>query len=327
LVAGGEKARLLAGLSVVGWALDFDSLPMHEIFTEPGGPVRLPKLLGQYDRLVSCFAAGDARAQMRLAAACGAGEAAFLPIRPDESFQGHLLDLWCDLLGLQGDAGVPPAPDHVACGETSGNSKDADKMSATHAGETPAARMGKMPRPHTGGTPVPRTAWPVPKAWRTKARDSIKAMGLPDRPATVLHVGAGSPKKCWPLENFISLGWQLSRERPDEPVLFVLGPAEIERLEPPLIAELRKTFPVLESPPLETLAGVLADCRAYVGNDSGVSHLAAAVGAPCVAMFGPTNPAHFRPLGPSVRVIHAKSMAEIGVERVLDEVEAVERGA
>jgi ADP-heptose:LPS heptosyltransferase len=180
----------------------------------------------------------------------------------------------------------------------------------------------------TGKMPVPRfAAWPVPLAWRKQARAALKELGLPASRPIVIHVGAGAREKCWPLENFISLGWQLvSQDSRRAPVVFVLGPAELERLDKPLLAELRKNFPVLEEPPLETLAGVLATCRTYIGNDSGVSHLAAAVGAPTLALFGPTNPRHFAPLGPSVKIVAAENMRAISVQRVWDEVGNVERG-
>lgn len=299
LVTGGEKGRLLEGLGVVGRALDFDTLPMHELFTDSAdAPSRLPGLLGKHDRLVSCFAAGDARAQMRLAAACGAQRAAFLPIRPEEGFDGHLLELWCDLLEMKAEGREQRV--------------DGERQSADDSYCLPSAL--RLP-------PSLFTAWPVPKAWRTEARESLKGLGV-KAPPVVLHVGAGSPKKCWPLENFITLGWRLSQGQPETPVVFALGPAEMERLEPPLLRELKRNFPVLECPPLSALAGVLAGCRAYVGNDSGVSHLAAVVGAPCLALFGPTNPTHFRPLGPRVRIIQARSMVDIAVGRVLDELAA-----
>lgn len=101
LVAGGEKARLLAGLGVVTRAIDFDSLPMQELFSDtPLTQCTLPHRLGEHDRLVSCFAGGDLRAEQRLAAMCSSEAAAFLPIRPPAESEAHLLDLWSDLLGL-----------------------------------------------------------------------------------------------------------------------------------------------------------------------------------------------------------------------------------
>ncbi|MBN1941933.1 MAG: hypothetical protein JW849_01445 [Phycisphaerae bacterium] len=88
-------AKLLAGLGVVQKTLDFDLLPMHEIFTdatiEQG---RLAELLGACDRLISVYAEGNPAAQQRLARDCGAKEAVFLPIRPPADFPGHLAELW-----------------------------------------------------------------------------------------------------------------------------------------------------------------------------------------------------------------------------------------
>jgi len=72
--------------------------------------------------------------------------------------------------------------------------------------------------------------------------------------------------------------------------------------------------------PLRTLAGVLARCSVYVGNDSGVSHLAAAVGAPTVAIFGPTDPRVWGPRGPRVQTVggpDAGGLDAVTVEDVL----------
>ena len=60
---------------------------------------------------------------------------------------------------------------------------------------------------------------------------------------------------------------------------------------------------VVANPGLEELAGLLALARGYVGNDSGVSHLAAALGTPTVAVFGPTDPVAWGPRGESVAVL------------------------
>jgi ADP-heptose:LPS heptosyltransferase len=63
-----------------------------------------------------------------------------------------------------------------------------------------------------------------------------------------------------------------------------------------------RQLPRLERLPLMELAGRLAGCRAYLGNDSGVSHLAGLCGARTVALFGPTPSSVWRPLGPRVAV-------------------------
>jgi hypothetical protein len=71
-------------------------------------------------------------------------------------------------------------------------------------------------------------------------------------------------------------------------------------------------------PDLFDLARFLAGACAFVGNDSGITHLAAAVGIPTVALFGPTDPAIWAPRGRSVRVIHGATMAEITPEAVIE---------
>ena len=99
-------------------------------------------------------------------------------------------------------------------------------------------------------------------------------------------------------------------------VVFVLGPAELDRWPDGDIRRLDSEFATVKSPSLVALAGLLGGAVAYVGNDSGVSHLSAAVGAPSVALFGPTRAEHFAPLGPAVRVIQADRLADISPAEV-----------
>jgi len=106
----------------------------------------------------------------------------------------------------------------------------------------------------------------------------------------VIHPFSGSPRKNWPLENFRALARGLERTMP---VCWCRGPED-----PPL--EGAEQFGDLYQ-----LACWLAAARLYVGNDSGVTHLAAAVGTPTLAIFGPTDPAVWAPRGPHVRVARA----------------------
>ncbi|MDY6914254.1 MAG: glycosyltransferase family 9 protein [Planctomycetota bacterium] len=264
LVAGREKAELLVALGVVRPALGFESLPMEELFTDlPLAACRLPGLLGRCDRLVSCFPAGDRNAELRLAAMCAAKDAAFLPTRPPEGFSGHLLELWCDLLGVEF---VPPA-----------------------------------------------SPWRLPDAAIKGANRELKRIGVDaGSRCLVIHPGAGAKEKCWPLERFLELARNVARA-----VVFILGPAESDRWSAETIESVRRVFPLLLQPSLTVLAGVLAGAGAYVGNDSGVSHLAGAVGTPTVAMFGPSRPENFAPVGPNVKVLAARSVTGISTKQVL----------
>lgn len=107
----------------------------------------------------------------------------------------------------------------------------------------------------------------------------------------VMFPGSGSPGKNWPANKFVALASELSgRAR----FAVVLGPAEMS-LEPVFCAT---GVPVLKQLDLPTVAAIARVASAFVGNDSGVSHLAAGVGTCGVVIFGPTDPARWRPIAP-----------------------------
>jgi heptosyltransferase-3 len=114
----------------------------------------------------------------------------------------------------------------------------------------------------------------------------------------VIHPFSGSPRKNWPMERFRNLAGLLGM-----PVEWCAGPEE--DLEGAV-----RTGNLFE------LACWLRTARIYIGNDSGITHLAAAAGAPVVAIFGPTDPAVWAPRGDRVRVV-AGNLEEITVEQVL----------
>lgn len=124
---------------------------------------------------------------------------------------------------------------------------------------------------------------------------SIAPIGASAREILV-HPGSGSPGKNWPAERFAAIIRGL-----DAPVRLIVGEADAE---PALRVEqaVGRPLPRLEQAPLAEVAGRLAGCRAYLGNDSGISHLAGLSGARTVALFGPTSPRVWAPLGPDVHV-------------------------
>jgi len=128
----------------------------------------------------------------------------------------------------------------------------------------------------------------------------------------VLAPGSGGRHKCWPRERWVELAHSLGAR--GERIAVVVGPAEIERDDPrrwPWGASV--TF-VAE--PVVGLAHTLRKARAFVGNDSGPSHLAACVGVPTIVLFGPTDPRVWSPVGGHVRVVAAGDLAAISVEQV-----------
>jgi ADP-heptose:LPS heptosyltransferase len=106
----------------------------------------------------------------------------------------------------------------------------------------------------------------------------------------VIFPGSGSPAKNWPANRFAALASTLSKLAS---AAVILGPAEAA-IEP-IFRE--AGVPVLKDLELPTVAAIASIASAFVANDSGVAHLAAAVGASGVVIFGPTDPARWRPIG------------------------------
>jgi ADP-heptose:LPS heptosyltransferase len=127
-----------------------------------------------------------------------------------------------------------------------------------------------------------------------------------------MHPGSGSPRKNWPAQRFAAFAELLCARRP---WLLIEGPADAEAAAP--LARLPSVVHARELPP-RVLGAVLARAGLYVGNDSGISHLAAAWGAPVLALFGPTDPGQWAPIGPRVMVLRAEDGRMESLE--LDEV-------
>ncbi|MBU0639828.1 MAG: glycosyltransferase family 9 protein [Planctomycetes bacterium] len=115
-------------------------------------------------------------------------------------------------------------------------------------------------------------------------------------PAVLIHPGSGGREKCWPLACFLDVGRQLRRG--GRAVCFLVGPVELERWSAADIESIAREFPLVQAPPADTLACVLAAGRALVANDTGPAHLAALLGTPSVTVFGATSPHVWAPLGP-----------------------------
>ena len=164
----------------------------------------------------------------------------------------------------------------------------------------------------------------VPSPMRQRARGVLMRAGHEGQGLIVLHPGSGGKRKCWPLERYFALAERLV-ERAGAFILFLSGPAE----EPPVKGRIeqfvraRTGAAQVADADLPIVAGLLALCGLFVGNDSGISHLAAAAGAPVISLFGPTDPALWRPCGEPVRVIAAATMEDITVDAVLAAAEEV----
>jgi heptosyltransferase-2 len=170
----------------------------------------------------------------------------------------------------------------------------------------------------------------VPEARFASPQPSDGGQRLADKSPypIAIHPGSGSPRKNWPVERWIDLIQRLT-----QPILLVLGEAEQESLPtwrnlcahstnsgPRMYrgaGDQRPRIQLASSLPLPDLATTLSRCRLFLGHDSGVSHLAAAVGTPCLLLFGPTDPAMWAPPGEQVRVLRrGGSLEAITVDEV-----------
>jgi ADP-heptose:LPS heptosyltransferase len=137
------------------------------------------------------------------------------------------------------------------------------------------------------------------EAERVWAAAWLEARGLRTGEAVILHPGAGSGAKAWP--GFPALARRLRDA--GLPVVVVAGPADravLARVTAGGGVEESRIAPDLALP---SLAALLREARAFVGNDSGLSHLAAVVGAPSLVLFGPTDPRVWAPRGGHVTTL------------------------
>ncbi|HNR29673.1 MAG TPA: glycosyltransferase family 9 protein [Candidatus Hydrogenedentes bacterium] len=148
---------------------------------------------------------------------------------------------------------------------------------------------------------LPPADWP-----RHASEYYLAALGYPAAPPfrlavaptprheVILAPGSGGRRKNWPFDRFLTVAGELAAR--GYGVAWCVGPAE-ESLRLP------ENHAALRDAPLVEIAGILAGARLYIGNDSGITHLAAAVGCPTVAVFGPTDPTVWAPRGARVHVV------------------------
>jgi heptosyltransferase-2 len=158
--------------------------------------------------------------------------------------------------------------------------------------------------------------------------DPVPRLLIDSRPSTVnpiaLHPGSGSERKNWPEAKWAELLAVMVGDT-SRPLLLVGGEAEGDRLQR-LAADLPSSrIQIALGLPLTELAQLLKDCPAFVGHDSGISHLAAALGVPVLALWGETAEAVWRPRGERVRVIREPSgLVHLSTARVRQELLALE---
>ena len=120
-----------------------------------------------------------------------------------------------------------------------------------------------------------------------------------------IHPGSGSPAKNWPPDRYAALIRHLAIQ-PNTQIILLSGHADEETRHAVQTRIDGLDVLGLDALPLGVLTAVLERCALFVGNDSGVTHLAAAVGTPTIAIFGPTDPRMWAPRGKQVWVLQGE---------------------
>ena len=125
-----------------------------------------------------------------------------------------------------------------------------------------------------------------------------------DSPIIALHPGSGSERKNWPIENWVALGEHLLSQNAPRTLVVVSGEADEQERAQLRLLWAEKPVRFATNLPLPHLAALL-DHSTFIGHDSGVSHLAAAAGARCLLLFGPSDPVIWAPANHEIKIVRA----------------------
>jgi len=159
---------------------------------------------------------------------------------------------------------------------------------------------------------------PMPVAWIDPMdRQNIAERLPPNRPIVVLAPTANWNPKVWPPDRFADAFRQIAR--PNSIAVVLGGPGSAERsLAMPLLQALPDAIDLVGQLTLPQVSACLERASLFIGNDSGLMHMAAAAGAPTIGLFGPTDATTYSPAGRCTLAVTGPSMAAITVQQVVN---------
>jgi ADP-heptose:LPS heptosyltransferase len=163
---------------------------------------------------------------------------------------------------------------------------------------------------------------PLPVVWFS-AEDNARASGLlpPGRPVIVLAPTANWSPKVWPAQRFVTLFQRLADTIiPDAVPAVIAGPGQSEAaMATPVLQALPNAIDLIGRLSLPEIAAFVSRSALFVGNDSGLMHLAAAAGVPTLGLFGPTSAGEYGPSGQRALALTGPdaAMESISVEAVV----------
>ncbi len=275
-----EYIDFFPGRTCIDRITSLDSIEFHRLFVDHGDfdledNDRLIGSLGGYEWVVSFLGHGDGNYESNLifTVHCSRGaEITLLPLEPADGFSGHTSEFHVRSFI---EANSPDETDEAGEANEAGYEFDGREV---------------LIRPHPSDVQCGR---------ELLASVGVKAGGR----IVLIHPGSGGRSKCWALENFCGLADMLAAEGAS--VVFVLGPAESERFDAGAMSVMEAAGTCISGLDMCQIVQILGCAEVFVGNDSGISHIAGGLGRAVVTVFGPTDPARYRPVGPGVRVFQA----------------------
>ena len=147
----------------------------------------------------------------------------------------------------------------------------------------------------------------VSEEHRRQAEETLSSLGVRQN-VTRIAIGAGASygsAKCWPPQRFSDFVNRFRLHTDTDMILF--GTAAEQKVSEAIAAGISgSSFSLVGKTAIATLPALLSRCHLFVGNDSGAMHVAAAVGLPVVAIFGPTDPHGTAPITPRCTVVQEK---------------------
>jgi heptosyltransferase III len=250
------------------------------------------------DAVISCGILEQLRQnnpQARITVACGvvaAGVFERLPglerliVFDKERFDMHWPRLWTKLVGHVWDIAVDVRGSGVLLFVA------AKRRWMLRGGRRPGRRFEQL------GAGLGFSPPPLPVAWTAPEDDARAAALLGEGPVIGLGPTANWDGKIWPPERFIAVFQALAAQIPGARAAVFAGPGEAERARAaPVLAALPHAIDLVGTLTLAEAAACLRRCRIFIGNDSGLMHIAAAAGTPTLGLFGRSRADEYAPAG------------------------------
>jgi heptosyltransferase III len=152
-----------------------------------------------------------------------------------------------------------------------------------------------------------------------RERMAARAYDFTSNPVIALAPAANWVGKEWPCENFVALVTALKKKIPQfrsAKIALFASPGERDQIKPLYEAlPFDDIIDCVGAHDLLTTSALLKQCTLFIGNDSGLMHMAAAVGTPTVGLFGPSRDEHYAPMGKSTCFIRTPESYETLMER------------